>query len=1191
MARIYLNKQTQQAAPKRIYLNKQQTQTSAPKQRIYLDKQQTPKKISAPKKSGLFKNSWDTFNRNLIKSSASVGNAFEDTGKTIGFGIANMIKPELKWKDVKKSHDIDFLGHQKDVFAGRNQRTLSTVMNEIADKEDNKYLRAGMRTAGYAGDFVLDPLNKVGIASKTVKGLNAAKKGKMALTAAEQAKKGQRAVLQFGKQSLLPKSIDRALFGGATKANDLIRSTSSGNKLATILSKGPGKVRPGGVSREDFKVIEDAKTAYRNLVNYTQNKSIELAKDMSKRILKLKATAEQKKMLLHAVEKGDMTLAPKGFEDIFKVGVDFKKQNEAVWKKYGGSILEGHGLSHVATKEVAEEARKTALKKGGNLVYSPKTGLDIHRQWVKMKGNEGTKVFKGERYSDLDTLPEKDGGGIFFAKRGEGMKGHGPKKLEAEMVAKKTFKANNQEDAVGKLFSEKEQNKIWEGFDDRSTAGHPEFGDEFLYLDKTIAKKLREKGYDSIHYGKVDNSFDMMSQEQFVSLDRNNIKVKNTGNKLDAPIKAIPPTPDQIVNMKEQGIKYVDDLFEKGKGGYVDKKGNLVNIEQASANEINESLLKAGGKEKFIEDLPTVAAKMGIATGRKQAGKEFLEATKGLKGPEAKAIAKETYEKMTNVEALNKAITSFDNIQNIWKSQALIAPSYHLRNIAGNLWNNYLADVRPAFYGNASVLQNKSFRGATTAAEKATVKEMEQLGVIGTGQYGGDIAETVSSELGKTSFINPLSRRFAGYKGNKYVGSMLEDNAKIAHYLSKKAEGFTAKEASLSVKKYLFDYGDLTSVEKSYFKRIMPFYTWTSKNLPLQVEQFVQKPGKFAKIAVAKKDREEGIDKPNEKYLNDYIASNSPIRLRTDPDGSTQYFLAGQWLPAATALDFLSQPPENIIGMITPFLKVPIENIMNKSSFFKDTLGEYEEIQNKPGQLKSFFGFDMKPKTINAIRSIRILNEINKWNPGEIFGNNKGKGSVWNALGIDNASNQRGSKYSPDSSQTARNIGLLVGKTSNFNEDQSKDFYDWDTKGREDTYNQQINAELKLGQIDLARKTIKEMSEFMQEREGGTNKNIEGYNLMGDQYFEDLAKNKAAELERKITREKMREMIREGLKSGNNETMMEAMKLDPTYAGSAVKDALKEQSEKDLTTAQKKMMYEVEQLKTKMKLQPFYTNE
>jgi len=903
------------------------------------DFQKPQEEQAVPQKSGGAFN-W-TMNQ-LVKPVSMASNLLEDTGKTIAAAGVSAFRPDITFQGAKKKLGVDFIQHQADVLKGDNQRTYSTIMNEIAAKEQNPLLRGMQKTIGYGGDFLLDPLNKVKVAALTAKGIDAAKTGKVALSAAEQAAQGQRALLQLGNMNVLP-SVGNRVLAASTKANDFIRGTKVGAKLANVGASLSGKIRPAGVARDEFKILTDAKSAARNTIGYTTDKAVEFAKGLSKELTKRKADDATRAMLLHSIEKGDAALAPSGYEDIFQAGVEFKNTNEALWKKLGGATLEGHGLSHVATKEMAEQARKDAFKgEGGFKLTSTKTPQDIHREWVKVDGVVSNLKNEGIKYD------EKTG---FY------------------------FKNVGQETANGNFVAK------WE------------------------------------------------------------------------PVK----------------------------------------VEQATAHEINQAITDQGGRAIFQEDLPIVAAKMGISTGRKQAATEFLEATKGLKSEEAKALANEVHNKMVNPESLRLAIKGFDAIQNIWKAQALVSASYHMRNIGGNLWNNYLADVKPLAYVLAGELQKFDATGKLSQPSLWLLKkagysaddlpklmdDIKKAGVIGNGQYTGDIAEHISSQIGKTSAFNPASQRFFGYRWNRAVGSLVEDNAKIAHFLSKRSEGYGVKEAAESVKKYLFDYGDLTSVEQNLLKRVMPFYTWTSKNIPLQIQEFINNPGKFSKLATMKKDVESDVPVPNEQYLSDYIKGNGPIRMRQDADG-TKYFLAGAWVPAVQALQFLSNPKQSALGMITPTVKLPYETITNQGTFFQNTLGEYDPIKKYPGQKTSYLGMDLDPRVANVLRSIRPLSELDKLNPGGIFGE-KNKPSFLKGI-VDNASNQRGGRYTPEMSQADRILNSFVGKLQNYDPKDAKYFYDRDTKQKVDEYDAEIKRAVKNNQKELVTKLIEERRNFQQSR-------------------------------------------------------------------------------------------------------------
>jgi len=1162
MTRIYLDQPqaqvTQQVPKKRIYLDQ-------PKKRVYLDEK--PK--NQPQSGGF----WRTAINQLVKPLASATNIGEDVGKSIGYGIAKKIAPEKvpDWQTAKKKLGIDFTGHQADVWTGKNQRTPSTVMNEIAAKESSPVLRAMMKTTGYGGDFLLDPLNKVKIAALTAKGNKALKTGEVALSAADQAKKGQRALLQFGNMNILP-SVGNRVLAASTKANDALRATKLGSKAFDALSSVSTSIRPSGVSRGEFKVLSEAKNAAKNVQKYTQDKAIQFAVGLEKSLRDKGAKPEVRSAILHAIEKGDKSLVPQGLDDVFEAGVKFKGENEKAWKALGGSTLDNYGLAHVATDEVAEAASEKSLR--GAKLFSSYTPQDIQRQWVKANGKiinlekEGIKLNeKTGKYFKMasDKIAPAGVADINPPELGviklDDVKNVGEKTLTNIVKAEADEMMSLLDSAEGPVMLNTGSDYLPGAGEFRRVSDNPQWYKDFYKRNGRAPgkKEILELAKDNLKTGRG------LLQEYYDEA----LQIDNTPGIDD--LNAVLSSGSKSATKKEV-------LSNSGKQSV--RRPVSVNVEQATAKEINEAMTKAGKSPLFKEDLPTVVARMGISTGRKQAGVEFLEATKGLEG-KAKELAQETYEKMTNVESVAKAIKAFDKVQNLWKAQVLVAPSYHIRNEVGNLWNNFLANVGPDAYVKSTALQKRMVTGALSKADEAVVEQMKKLGVIGTGQYGGDITQSIAEELGGASWA-PWKQNFGLYKGNRAIGSAIEDNAKIAHYLQKVGDGFNPKEAAESVKKYLFDYGDLTWGEQNILKRVMPFYTWTRKNLPLQIEQFFNQPGKFSNVGIAQRNIESGVETPDERYLNDYIKGNTPMRWSTNEDGSTSYLLLGQWLPAASAVQMLSQNPKKLLEMISPVYKVP-RDFINNQSFFKDTLGENQPIEKYPGEMKSFLGMDMGAKTANILRNIRVLSELDKLNPGKIFGG-KDTPSM-----IPGGSQNRGAKQTPDAPELTRWRDFLVGKTQTYDPKNSKTFYDRDTERRMDEYTQALDQALRYKNNDQAKQIIRDMEQFQAERQGGANKVLNQFNLMGDQYLEDRFKNKQAEYARKDAREQMKELIKEGVRSQNPELIKQAAQLDPTYLKDAIKAVTQELATEKVPDDIKRKLYQVEQKKTEQRMLPFYT--
>jgi len=486
-----------------------------------------------------------------------------------------------------------------------------------------------------------------------------------------------------------------------------------------------------------------------------------------------------------------------------------------------------------------------------------------------------------------------------------------------------------------------------------------------------------------------------------------------------------------IKELTEAGI----DIFEKNPAIQLVKKGQMY--------------AKAITSQEFAQSVKKFAIKTGDDVTH--------PVLKGLKFDTEVAKVIDNFYQGIKPKELKVIIKSFDKVQNWWKAQALISPSYHIRNMAGNLWNNFIAGVNPVYYKKALQLQRGSL------VNKKLMKEMKNLGVIDQGWYAKDIGEEVLKRvegIGTWKGLNPLQQENKLFQLNRNVGSAVENNARMGHYLSKIADGLSPEKAAESVKKFLFDYGDLTTFEKTIMKRFAPFYTWTRKNLPLQLESIITQPAKYVLPHKIVEIIESGVEIPNEKFMSSYITENVPVRIRKNKDGNTEYFLLGNWLPYASAIDILSQPIDTVIQMATPFLKTPIEQWANKSAFWKDTLGEYQDIERRFKQQGEFIGMSFRKKNIQLLRNIRILNDINKWidkqDPTAV------KDSFW-----------------------VKTLITLFGKTATYDVGKSKYFYDMDTQDRMYELKKAIKDAQKRGFKNKANKLREELTEFQRMRQEG----------------------------------------------------------------------------------------------------------
>ena len=348
---------------------------------------------------------------------------------------------------------------------------------------------------------------------------------------------------------------------------------------------------------------------------------------------------------------------------------------------------------------------------------------------------------------------------------------------------------------------------------------------------------------------------------------------------------------------------------------------------------------------------------------------------------------------MQNPRGMHPFLEKFDKIQGLWKSSTLFMfPAYHSRNFVGNLWNNNLADATmwlPNKFGKVGYYSAASewapIRSSVTPLQNITLG-----GVRYTRQQMDDLMEKhgIKNQFREFLAIPEVAIGVKPLPGGEFlgrvpgvgratergikIGTWMENHARTAHFFSALDNGKTAKEAAFSVKKYLFNYDELTDFEQASLRRIMPFFAWTRNNLPLQVRNIVSQPHKFSQLkdVIDFVEGEKTKPKGEDVLIQKWMKKNSPVLTRNDEGGNPEYFLLGGWLPAGD-IEKIAKPWLGIGKIIqdeaSPLLKEPIEQLFNFDSFLE------REIEEFPGQKRKFAGVNLPVRMVGFLRNIRLL--------------------------------------------------------------------------------------------------------------------------------------------------------------------------------------------------------------------------
>ena len=353
-------------------------------------------------------------------------------------------------------------------------------------------------------------------------------------------------------------------------------------------------------------------------------------------------------------------------------------------------------------------------------------------------------------------------------------------------------------------------------------------------------------------------------------------------------------------------------------------------------------------------------------------------------------------------------------------NQTTVLPSFHARNIASNVFLQYLGMGGRAFDLN---LKKKAFQMAKTDGKHEVAKtfvkytdelgnrsvktlgelweEAKALGVVDSGVFAQEYGATSASKgilKSMNGKFDPTdTNNFFAYKKGAEFGSRIEFMDRFMFFVTNIESGKTFEQSRDIVNKYMLDYSDVTAFEQSVMKRIIPYYTWMKKNASIQLSEMIQNPHKYQVIAKISRGIENMSDREarvEQRYLNDFALDwiQLPFKIR----GKWGQMEQAMWNPAMPYMDVskyplttnLSDLAKALIPNVNPLLKVPVEIATNHNTFFDDeivkeganptaTRIDYAMSQLTPYSMAKDFteksGTDLKLHTLNALTGVRIL--------------------------------------------------------------------------------------------------------------------------------------------------------------------------------------------------------------------------
>jgi hypothetical protein len=272
-----------------------------------------------------------------------------------------------------------------------------------------------------------------------------------------------------------------------------------------------------------------------------------------------------------------------------------------------------------------------------------------------------------------------------------------------------------------------------------------------------------------------------------------------------------------------------------------------------------------------------------------------------------------------------------------WKiAVTSVNPGYRIRYSLANyvaMWVKGMGAHQVGTYSlKAASIIKKAAEGDSNA--QRILNEAEQRGAL-FGVFKGDVNTAGASLAHRGDTAKALLRTghpIAGaVKGAQNFTIYFDNLDHLSFYLwNREAKHMTADAAAQQVKEALFDYTDLTPFEQRTMKSIAPFYTWMRKNIPFQLKQMVENPGRQATYAKAGIESQQAAGGDKGSIVPGYIANNLAFKV---PFGKNNYYTTSAGVTDLRAFEGKSGLEEKTIGSLNPIFKTPMELIANRNTF------------------------------------------------------------------------------------------------------------------------------------------------------------------------------------------------------------------------------------------------------------------
>ncbi len=466
---------------------------------------------------------------------------------------------------------------------------------------------------------------------------------------------------------------------------------------------------------------------------------------------------------------------------------------------------------------------------------------------------------------------------------------------------------------------------------------------------------------------------------------------------------------DIVKQTKKDGFEIFDDNFFKASIAR-----SLDNVRSGTMKQFVDGL--AGNFAKQVKDAPP--GWVGIHVGQYGKEADFM-IRNGMAESSLvfhPAIAKKIEDFTASVYGdlgTHEMLKMFDRLQNTWKASVTsIFLAFHGRNAISNVLLNFndigLHAFSPQINGlSLQMLHNDAqINGLLVKAFKAgqegedaktaisdilqkklftdvhgydwTFGELRSIikknnialmdNIVGQVDVARNSEDMINAIMAKgflkgayKDFINPFSQNFKPFVMGRKVGNWVEGQARMVNFITNLKKTGDVQLATARTNMFLFDYQNLTSFERGVMRRVIPFYSFTRKNLEAQVRTFLTTPGRTAAQLTTLLNLGDAISgkkltKQQESLLPDWVKQG--VSILAQKQGQNVTVLSSLGTPIEQPFQYFQA--NQVLSSVSPFIRLPIEQASGYDFFQMKPISDITNataLKHFPDIIKQYVGY------------------------------------------------------------------------------------------------------------------------------------------------------------------------------------------------------------------------------------------